>query len=276
MFSGPYMILEVSHSISPGKFDTSFTGVRQPIANLPINLDFTQTLKTNLVQKILQKKKEDVEKQRALESKNQISNKNNIVNNSLGTNQPSNSSECSGITRYEKFVKIDKDAKASTATAQQVKNKITEIGQNLGITSIVMNKIKYAVFAQMFVQGGNGTSFVGLENNFIGVDLNSNWGNSESYFSTERKYFCVKRNDKILPYVAFDSVDKNIEFLLSRWRLKASLINQVTADNIALFINTNLKPNSSSPNNWYSLDNADKSKIVAKVQEAINLYDATN
>jgi hypothetical protein len=35
LFYGPYWIMEVNHSISAGKFDTSFKGVRMPLYNLP-------------------------------------------------------------------------------------------------------------------------------------------------------------------------------------------------------------------------------------------------
>jgi hypothetical protein len=35
MFSGPYMILDVTHSIKPGSFDTIISGIRQPVYSLP-------------------------------------------------------------------------------------------------------------------------------------------------------------------------------------------------------------------------------------------------
>ena len=285
MFSGPYMILEVNHSIGVGKFDTTFTGIRQPIANLPTNLDFIQTLKTNLVQKIIQKKKEDVQRQKASESKNQIANKDKIVNNSLGTNEPAKDAECSGITKYEKFTKISAAPASLTATAQQVKKAISKVASNLStpIQSSFLDGLSKAVFAQMYLQGGNNTTFVGLQGNFIGIDLNVNWGPSETYFSTpgsEGKptgtYFCVKRGDEILPYPTFQSLEKNIEFLLTRWQFKGAQVKNPTTENIALFINTNLRPSSSSPANWFSLDKADKDKIIAKVDTAIKLYEATN
>jgi hypothetical protein len=44
MFSGPYMILSVDHTISQGSFETVLTGIRQTIYSLPQLDDYLQTL----------------------------------------------------------------------------------------------------------------------------------------------------------------------------------------------------------------------------------------
>jgi hypothetical protein len=59
MFSGPYMITKVSHSIGEGDFKTSFTGTRQPFYSLPKIDNFIQSLSVNLISRI----KEEVQKQ---------------------------------------------------------------------------------------------------------------------------------------------------------------------------------------------------------------------
>ena len=60
MFSGPYMITSVNHSISPGSFETIIEGIRQPTASLPKIDNYLQTLKTNLLQSIIEKNKLDI------------------------------------------------------------------------------------------------------------------------------------------------------------------------------------------------------------------------
>ena len=57
MFSGPYMILDVTHNITPGVFNTVVTGIRHPTASLPKVDQFVQTIKTNLLKIIKDKLK---------------------------------------------------------------------------------------------------------------------------------------------------------------------------------------------------------------------------
>lgn len=277
MFSGPYMITEVTHQIQPGEFTTSASAIRQPLAVLPDELDLIQTLKVNLVDNIIKEYKVKEEARKSADSKNEISDRAKIVTNSTGKSEIT-TIDCSGITKYSTYTKKDK-VNTTQTSFKNAKTVINNVAQKLGIPTQNIQKLAYAVFAQMTLQSGNGTNFQGIENNYIGIDLNSNWGASEQYFigNTEnsKKYFCVTRGDNVFPYVAFESLEKNIEFLLSRWKLRASSITSTSAEDIAIFVNTNLKPNSVSPNEWYSLSKEDKDVIIGKVQTAINVYNQT-
>jgi hypothetical protein len=69
MFSGPYMIQKVNHSITPGHFETTFEGIRQPTASLPKVDNYIQSLKTTLLQSIIEKNKKDrQEKEKEIKS----------------------------------------------------------------------------------------------------------------------------------------------------------------------------------------------------------------
>ena len=48
MFNGPYFIVNVSHSIRPNNIETTFEGVRQPLAELPNIENLVQRVETNL------------------------------------------------------------------------------------------------------------------------------------------------------------------------------------------------------------------------------------
>jgi hypothetical protein len=54
MFNGPYMITDISHNITPGNFETTITGVRQGIFDLPAIDSFLQSINKNLLTKIEQ------------------------------------------------------------------------------------------------------------------------------------------------------------------------------------------------------------------------------
>jgi len=49
MFSGPYLIMDVSHSLSPNDMTTTFTGVRVGITSLPKVTDLLTTIQTKLI-----------------------------------------------------------------------------------------------------------------------------------------------------------------------------------------------------------------------------------
>lgn len=50
MFNGPYMIVSVEHNITPNNIETTFEGVRQPLAELPSITDLVQRVNSNLYQ----------------------------------------------------------------------------------------------------------------------------------------------------------------------------------------------------------------------------------
>ena len=49
LFYGPYWIMEVNHSVSPGKFDTQFKGVRMPLYSLPKPNSLLEAVEKNYV-----------------------------------------------------------------------------------------------------------------------------------------------------------------------------------------------------------------------------------
>ena len=52
MFYGPYFITEVNHTVTPGNFETTFTGTRQGIYNLPAIDKYLQSVNQNLLTKV--------------------------------------------------------------------------------------------------------------------------------------------------------------------------------------------------------------------------------
>ena len=59
MFNGPYQILDVKHKITPGKFDTTFTGIRLQKFAFPKLDEYIQALTQKLVSEVLQKIRQD-------------------------------------------------------------------------------------------------------------------------------------------------------------------------------------------------------------------------
>ncbi len=53
MFNGSYLIIDVTHTITPGQFETKFTGVRQSVLSYPYTENLLQSINQNLVGKLI-------------------------------------------------------------------------------------------------------------------------------------------------------------------------------------------------------------------------------
>jgi hypothetical protein len=187
MFSGPYMIQTVNHSISPGNFETTFEGIRQPTASLPKVDNYIQSLKTTLLQSIIEKNKKDKqEKEKAIKAATNNSDikketKNNVDDKTKqdGTKQ-SNSQNCTPNEKYNKFTPSD-DKRNTVATYKQVIDILS--------SKQIDQKLSYAVFAKMYLSSNNNNQFETQSYNYSNTDLLQDWGPSISVFFTTKKYY---------------------------------------------------------------------------------------
>lgn len=88
MFSGSYMITDVSHSIKPGSFETFFTGVRQSVHSLPPVDYYIQTLKNNLLQPLIALNKNEKAKEQTPQSNNINKQTTNTTNSGTSGKKP--------------------------------------------------------------------------------------------------------------------------------------------------------------------------------------------
>jgi hypothetical protein len=227
MFSGAYMIQEVNHSIGPGTFETTFKGVRQSMSNLQKIDSYIQTLKTNLLTSIIEKNKQDKQaaiKENGTKGTDVISETNEVVNAS--TTKPANNSSdnpsCTPIKNYEKYQRID----SPTTTKSKYKDVIGTI-----INQTSDQKLRYLVFATIYLGSSNGTELETKENNYSGVDLLQNWGQAGvSYFNNQ--FYCNSSNT---PYAVFLDLSKHVEFLIARFSGKVGQLPAITSKDITKF-----------------------------------------
>lgn len=272
MFSGPYMITEVSHSIRPGSFDTTFSGIRQATTSLPKIDNYLQSLKTTLLQSILernnknkQEKEKTVPKEKSANDnvKKQTSDKVDENTKQEAKNE-SNSQNClPDDTKYDKFT-VTNDKVSSSATYQQVVDLIASK------TPTGDQKMRYAVFATMYIRSSQSGMLQSQSNNYSAVDLLQYWGPSVDEFFKTKKYYCSDSNK---PYVVFDSLNQNVEFLISRYKNRVETIKSISATDIAKFIiiyGDAAIPTSDSV--YTSMSSTDIQTIESRVQEAIQKF----
>jgi hypothetical protein len=262
MFSGPYMILDVTHTIGPGRFSTRFSGIRQPTASLPKIDNFIQSLKQKLVQTIIEKNKQEKDAIAVSAKTNSVSVATAPVTslNNVGTTQ-----NCTAITKYNLYV-----AEKPNATFITLQNLVNEISNR---TDSVL--IRYCMFARIYIITGGESIIQSYDNNFAGITLTYDWGVSESFFSTKKKFYCTNNN---IPLVFFDSLATHLNFMFGRWQnYPSSLKLQNNVTDITKFVIITQSADFEKGKSFYNSQSQDYiKKVEAQVQTAINLFNSVN
>jgi hypothetical protein len=268
MFSGAYMIQEVNHSIGPGTFETVFKGIRQSISNLPEMDSYIQTLKTNLLKSIIEKNKQDKQaaiKESGTKQNNVISQANNTVKEATDKNANTSTDYPSckpSINNYQKYDSVD----TPTTTKSKYKDAIGAI-----IAQTSDQKLRYLVFAAIYLGSSNGSELETKENNYSGVDLLQNWGQAgDSYFN--KQYYCISSN---VPYSIFSDLSKHVEFLIARWKDRTKQLPEITAKEITKFYTLYFSANAKNIDVYNKLvqQNASfLSEMEVSVQKSIDLF----
>jgi hypothetical protein len=106
-------------------------------------------------------------------------------------------------------------------------------------------------------------------NNYSSVDLLQDWGPSVEPFFTTKKYYC---SDSNTPYVTFDSLNQNVEFLISRYQNRVGNIATISSKDIAKFIILNGDAGISPDSVYTSMSSTDIKTIESRVEESIQKF----
>jgi hypothetical protein len=99
----------------------------------------------------------------------------------------------------------------------------------------------------------------------------SDWGQAVSVYFTKNQYYCGGiSNTK--PYVIFDSLDTNIDFLISRFSGRVSEIKDLTSSEITKFIILYGDAAISTSNVYTTMNPTDITNMESKVTQAIKLF----
>jgi hypothetical protein len=218
MFNGPYMILDVQHQIQPGNFQTSFTGVRQGIYDLPSIDNFLQSINQNLLTNL----------EEVLKIKKDVPKIEGITNNQKSTqvvqkadNTPDSSNSCVSnvdVVAYPDYVNVP--PKPTDTSAAVFAAKLKELLPN----KVALQSIIYSIsYIRSFVMNSGTKSngeFKGFNFNFGGISLYNNWAPTTQYFKKEYSCINVKGsgipNGTSDPLVSFNDLDSYIKFMADR------------------------------------------------------------
>lgn len=217
MFNGPYMIQEVTHTISPGSFQTQFTGIRQGIFDLPQIDKYLQSINRNLLTKLEEFVKNKKESTLSVPFTNQqkIDKKQTDSNNKI---QPEN-------TCVDNLLPIYKTDKFDVSNAEQTS--ITQQEMIESINSVLLQKndnvndplMQYILYSLSYISTFNNSKnkFIGYGNNYsMAISLNEDFSPTyQSYFN--KKYTCIANKGQDAKAIAnFESLDKFVGFMYDR------------------------------------------------------------
>jgi hypothetical protein len=270
MFSGPYMILKVMHTITPGNFETIIEGIRQPTASLPMIDNYIQSLRTNLLKSAIEEQKK-LDKKDAVTEKDTKVLKTNIKGQQKDVNDASTKQDASKSTstqvckpnvQYSKYVSLV--PVTTSVTYQDTVNMIQSITSD--------QKLQYTIFATLYIASGGRSGLSSLENNYAGIDITQYWGQVSDYFNGEF-YYCSSSNT---PYATFQTLEACVTFLSERWKNRINF-KHATTDVITKFWILNNNTNKVRPDNVYDTYNEiDLQNIAAKVTESMNIFTGAN
>jgi len=282
MFSGPYMITNVSHRISENGFDTSIEGQRQPFYSIPAIDSLLQSLSTNILTTIKERIKKEEDAKKTTETNNVIKETSDATNKVQENNKPKPSEVQNCSTALDSaYTNYTATTPSQTViTVGNAYSKITEIVNQFapqGVNPQQVSAFINTFFSLIYINSKNGESFSNYNNNFSSVPLNVNYGEpAKKYFNNS--YVCLSSNGTQSPFAVFSDFESHIKFLVDKYKDKilGSPIISITPDSevnkksyidaIAEFI-VNKFP--TEKNVWTSLTEQVKKEYIQKVTEAI-------
>jgi hypothetical protein len=210
MFNGPYMIQSVDHSIQSGNFQTTFTGIRQGVFDLPAIDTFLQSINQNLLTKleeILKINKDSVT----------ISGTTNAIKSTQVPQKADNTLDTTNAC-------VSNLNSSFAAGYQSVAGVLTPIQPKTfadALIKLVPNsqELQIIIYSLSYISTFQDKSFNGWDNNFGLISLSKDWGGQNTLI--QRNYSCVKvktnaSSSTSQPLAHFDTIDSYIRFMIGR------------------------------------------------------------
>jgi hypothetical protein len=204
MFTGPYLITNVSHSINENGFNTQFTGVRVPIYTFPDIDSLAMSVNKDLLQRYRERFRTKASVSGSSENASNTTNSGTTANgqsSALGVNQP-----CRDLTKYQDLDFVDTSNTVITKT--EIKNYLStlSVSDNLKIYAYGVTNIKNGTASNTVVQCNN--------NNLFGILTSVQWKGSQSTYIDSQT--CIQQSDgQTKPLASFDSFTGSIDFFIS-------------------------------------------------------------
>lgn len=271
MFYGPYLITDVNHTITPGRFETIFNGVRQPISAYPQIPSLIQSLNKSLLQNIKTRLKNDRQNNVNLLS-NIKSEQTQVTDSVLGVAKISSSVEfCqSGLSESYKSYVHNTEAETNL-TLGQAKTYVNNTSSN--------EKVRTMMFVTMYLNSitNDKTYFQSYDYNFALVPLNVSYGGDITKYFSGSSFDCLSKEGPALPYATFKSTDEHMKFLETYWNFVAATDTLSTIDKTTVTkAYVNYYPYIKGSLYDSMINNGSLDNVINKVQEALDEWAKLN
>ena len=232
MFSGPYMIMEVEHNITPGTFDTTFKGIRQAIYSLPKLDSYLQSMRESLISSIISRntQQKDTKSSSSANTPQQQAESGGNNTNDAQLNQNQN---CRVNKAYEDF-------EVTTPTFKEINfqdafKTITAKTQTLQVNT--RDKVNYVLWSIMYLSSSTSTGFRAYNWNMGAIKLDIVENNVEFNYGSRKvdmdnKYFCLNSSNTQSSFASFSDFDKFITFMVSSLTNRVNEIKTFKTNNV--------------------------------------------
>jgi len=201
LFYGPYWIMEVNHSISAGKFDTSFKGVRMPLYNLPSPnslLDSVNKDYLNYYKDLIIKNKKITE--------NPVVTTNNTADKNVGTVE-GDQNTCKKVTVYPNLPFVDLSIKQITESELKDIINANNIDEDL-------KPLYYGIVKTKALNLTNSTIISTPNYNLYNIPATTEYNGAK--MTDVKSQFCgtadQKNQGKPYPWFTFNSIGESLIF----------------------------------------------------------------
>ena len=218
MFNGPYMIQDVQHTIQAGNFQTTFTGVRQGVFDLPAIDSFLQSINQNLVTKLEELLKINKDSITVTGTTNTVKST-KLPQRADNTLDTTNACSSNVLKTYSDAAFGDSVVGTpSSLTPQELADALVKEIPNNKELQVIIYCMSYMRSFQKSSNSGVG-EFNGWNNNFATISLDTDWGGLITTLT--KRYSCIKSKTNpttsaSLPVVHFDNTEKYIRFMSGR------------------------------------------------------------
>lgn len=269
MFNGPYMIQEVTHTITPGSFQTSFNGIRQAVFDYPQIDKYLQSINQNLLTKIEELIKNNSDKPAVPPATNQ-GKSGQKPNDSQGKPNTVNSCDNSVSLPYKQNQFVAREFVPTTVTVQEM---VTSINDTLVKKNETNPNIAAIIYALCYITNFKQNKFISGGNNYSeNINLRNNFSPSLYTSFFEKTYMCVKSGENNFPLANFSDLNKFVEFMYEMLRKR---IGQIEREGLGLYYTCYFPVQGSSEQFYYSGLTKNDNNIItrnAKLTEGLENY----
>ena len=215
LFYGPYWVTEVNHTVSPGTFNTEFTGIRMPLYSLPTPDSFTVSINRQFKEK-WKKEITNIRKPTAVTSTTAYI---NPVLKSLEKTQPTDC-DTKVVANYKTipFTAVS----VTTITTSDLGNKIIALTSDKIMESLTYNFASISIYSQISISNNTITC---QNHNLYDISTSIKHGGSLDALITSQ--VCKSFNGDSYPIAAFTGFDDSINFMLALYTPMVSLIKEL-------------------------------------------------